>query len=196
MTQIHLGLLVLSSVVLVVFSRSYDKRMLSVGEQALRRRILLLVAYRQLAEDKKLHRGSLLSSRKDMLSEFVSPEVPLKRSDLEDNSKNIDNDIEIKVSKSRYYFHRASSVIPRSSLMISGRGFMPGFYHSRGGMMLRKRSLGKDRKRTGGLVLATIPRSGLMIAGRGWMPGFSDAPLRLIKRGLLTEMPYIIEEEL
>ncbi|GMT05262.1 hypothetical protein PENTCL1PPCAC_27436 [Pristionchus entomophagus] len=65
--------------------------------------------------------------------------------------------------------------VPRSGLLISGRGFGPGFgsdtLTSR--YFVRKRGLGAQNKRAVDKQ-KFVPRSGLMISGRGFMPGFVD----------------------
>ncbi|GMR30122.1 hypothetical protein PMAYCL1PPCAC_00317 [Pristionchus mayeri] len=66
--------------------------------------------------------------------------------------------------------------VPRSGLLISGRGFGPGFgadtLTSR--YFVRKRGLGAQNKRAVDKQ-KFVPRSGLMISGRGFMPGFVDS---------------------
>ncbi|CAD6189203.1 unnamed protein product [Caenorhabditis auriculariae] len=79
---------------------------------------------------------------------------------------------------------RATVVIPRSSLMISGRGYMPGFAPMMQNIMKRGGQPDADgmRKRGADERLVGIPRSGLLISGRGWMPGFVDVVPNLYKR--------------
>ncbi|GMT31447.1 hypothetical protein PFISCL1PPCAC_22744 [Pristionchus fissidentatus] len=67
--------------------------------------------------------------------------------------------------------------VPRSGLLISGRGFGPGFGEDTltARYFLRKRALGTAQNKRAVDKQKFIPRSGLMISGRGFMPGFVDS---------------------
>ncbi|CAI4229296.1 unnamed protein product [Auanema sp. JU1783] len=85
-------------------------------------------------------------------------------------------------ASSLYRFkNNQDNAIPRSSLLISGRGFMPGFVDQPSSIFLKKRGQvgffnAQEDKRSGRSVVprSGVPRSGLLISGRGWLPGFYE----------------------
>ncbi|CAJ0583169.1 unnamed protein product, partial [Mesorhabditis spiculigera] len=93
--------------------------------------------------------------------------------------------------------------IPRSSLMISGRGFGPGFFDAPSSYRLVKRGettqARRDFWRTNAPSLERfiIPRGSLLISGRGFAPGFAEQSQAemLVKRSGQPEEQYSSEED-